>query len=143
MLSTEQLVSSTVAVRRGSLLTGVAAAVTLAVFAGLRLCGEGLVVAARGTEQPVPVGAVVVSTLLAGVAAYLLARLSLRTTRPRRTFVAVALAGLAVSAVAPAQAATTVSTAVWLMVLHVVVAAVLVPGLARALPATFGGRSLA
>jgi len=92
------------------------------------------VVDARGVYQSMPVGAVVVSTVLGGIAAYLLARLTVRTARPRRTFVGVTLSGLVVSAVPPAYSATAGSTAAWLMVLHVVVAAVLVPGLARALP---------
>lgn len=125
------------------LLTGVAVGAVVTVFVGLRLAGQELVVDARGAVQAVPVGAVVTSTLAAGIGAHLLAQLTLRTPRPRRTFLAVALLGLAVSAAAPARSATTVSTAWWLMVLHVVVAAVLVPPLARALPDATGERSLA
>lgn len=128
--------------RRVALLTGVTAVAAVVVFLGLRLAGQDFVVDARGVNQPVPVGAVAVATVLGAIAAYLLARLSLRTARPRRTFVGLALLGLALSAFPPVLSATEVSTAGWLMVLHVVVAAVLVPALARALPSTTG-RSLA
>jgi len=139
MFSPEQAGPDT---RRVALHTGIAAVAAVVVFLGLRLAGQDFVVDARGDNQPVPVGAVVVSTVLAGIGAYLLARLALRTARPRRTFVGAALLGLALSAFPPALSATAVSTAGWLMVLHVVVAAVLVPPLARALPATTADRSL-
>lgn len=106
----------------------------MVVFLALRFTGQDFEVAARGDPQPVPVGAVVLATAAGGLAAHVLARLASRTSRPRRTFMAASITGLALSAVPPVQAATTVSTAVWLLVLHVVVAAVLVPLLARALP---------
>ena len=75
------------------------------------------------------------ATIIGGIGAHLLARLSLHTTTPRRSFAWTSLAGLALSALPPATSATTVSTACWLMALHVVVAGVLVPPLAKALPA--------
>ncbi|MGY1700535.1 DUF6069 family protein [Geodermatophilus sp. SYSU D00766] len=133
MFSTEHTLVSG---RRSLVLTVLATAAAVATFSALRLSGQELVVAARGDPRPVPVGAVVLATVAGGVAAHVLARSAARTGRPRRTFLAAVVAGLALSGVPPVQAATTTSTAVWLLVLHAVVAAVLVPPLARALPPT-------
>ena len=90
--------------------------------------GAALTVAVRGNEPtPVPFGAAVFATAAAGVGAYVLARLAGRVPRPRRVFLLLTTAGLLASAVPPLQAATTVSTAIWLLIMHAVAALALVP----------------
>ena len=97
--------------------------------------GAALTVAVRGNEPtPVPFGAAVFATAAAGVGAYVLARLSGRAPRPRLVFLLLTTAGLLASAVPPLQAATTVSTAIWLLIMHAVAALALVPVVASGLP---------
>ncbi|WP_433304100.1 DUF6069 family protein [Actinoplanes sp. CA-030573] len=103
--------------------------------------GEQLEVGVRGADRPVPWQAVVLATLVGAVAGWGLARLSLGTGRPRRTFLLLTAAGLVISAAPPAQAATSSSTAVWLLVMHAAVAAAIIPALAATLPATAGPRA--
>jgi hypothetical protein len=103
-------------------------------FGAAHATGHPLEVDGRGTAQPVPLPAVVLATLVGAAAGWVLARLSTRTSRPRRTFLALAGAGLLITAVPPVQAATTAATAAWLLAMHAVVAAALIPVLATALP---------
>ncbi len=84
---------------------------------------------------PVPLGAALFATAVAGVGAWLLALLARRTSRPRRTFLLATLVGLLVTAVPPLQAAVNVQTAIWLLALHAVAALVLIPSVAAAVPA--------
>lgn len=107
-----------------------------ACFFTASLTGADLMVAVRDTgANLVPFGAAVVATVAAGGGAYVLARLALRAARPRRMFLLLTAAGLLATAVPPLQAATTLSTAIWLLVMHAVAAIALVPVVASALPA--------
>ncbi len=96
-------------------------------FGAAHATGHPLEVDGRGTAQPVPLPAVVLATLVGAAAGWVLARLSTRTSRPRRTFLALAGAGLLITAVPPVQAATTAATTAWLLAMHAMVAAALIP----------------
>ena len=105
-----------------------------ACFVVASLAGAALMVAVRGSgATSVPFGAAVSATVAAGGGAYVLARLAGRASRPRRMFLLWATAGLLASAVPPLQAATGVSTLIWLLVMHVVAALALVPVVASGL----------
>ena len=81
--------------------------------------------------QTVVAGQVVGAALVAGLLGWLLlAGLDRRAARARTAWTAVALLVLAVSLALPLAAATTTSAAVGLVVLHLVVGAVVIPGLA-------------
>ena len=121
--------------RRTLLGTTVAVVAVSACFFVASVTGAALTVAVRGNEPtPVPFGAAVFATAAAGVGAYVLARLAGRVPRPRRIFLLLTAAGLLASAVPPLQAATTVSTAIWLLIMHAVAALALVPVVASGLP---------
>ena len=108
-----------------------------ACFMVASLTGAALQVAARDTTAtPVPFGAAVFATAAAGGIALVLARLAGRAHHPRRTFLLLTMAGLLASAIPPLQAATTVSTAIWLLIMHAVAALALVPVVASGLPST-------
>lgn len=82
--------------------------------------------------QTVVAGQVVGAALVAGLLGWLLlAALEGRAARARTAWTAAALVVLAVSLTLPLAAATTTSAAVGLVVLHLVVAAVVIPGMAR------------
>jgi heme A synthase len=81
------------------------------------------------------IGAAATSTLLGWAT---LALLEKRASRPRRTWVAVAVAALVVSLSLPVAFATTASAALGLAALHVAVAAVAITGLARTATARRG-----
>ena len=99
------------------------------------MTGATLIVAARDTgATTVPFGAAVFATVAAGGGAYFLARLAGRAPRPRRIFLLLTTAGLLASTVPPLQAATSVSTLIWLLVMHAVAALALVPVVASGLP---------
>ena len=81
--------------------------------------------------QTVVAGQVVGAAVVAGLLGWLLlAALDRRAARVRTTWTAAALLVLAVSLAVPLAAATTTSAAVGLVVLHLVVGAVVIPGLA-------------
>jgi Family of unknown function (DUF6069) len=81
--------------------------------------------------QTVVAGQVVGAAVVAGLLGWLLlAALDRRVARARTTWTAAALLVLAVSLAVPLAAATTTSAAVGLVVLHLVVGAVVIPGLA-------------
>ena len=81
--------------------------------------------------QTVVAGQVVGAALVAGLLGWLLlAVLDRRAARARMAWTAAALLVLAVSLALPLAAATTTSAAVGLVVLHLVVGAVVIPGLA-------------
>ncbi len=84
---------------------------------------------------PVPLGAALFATAVAGFGAWLLSLLARRTSRPRRTFLLATLVGLLVTAIPPLQAAVNAETAIWLLALHAVAALVLIPSVTTALPA--------
>ena len=81
--------------------------------------------------QTVVAGQVVGAALVAGLLGWLLlAVLDRRAARARTAWTAAALLVLGVSLALPLAAATTTSAAVGLVVLHLVVGAVVIPGLA-------------
>ena len=72
------------------------------------------------------------TALIAGLLGWLLlAGLDRRTPRPRAVWAGAALVVLAVSLALPLAAATTTSAASGLIVLHLVVGAVVIPGMAH------------
>lgn len=116
--------------------TVVAIVGVLIVYAAARAAGDDLLVTPQGRPTgAVPVGAAIGATLLAGVLAWLLATIVRRMAAPRRWFLVVAVLGLLVSFGPPFAAAEQTSTALWLCLMHVAVAAALVPLTVRALPA--------
>jgi hypothetical protein len=92
--------------------------------------------------QTVVAGQVIGAAFVAGLLGWLLlAGLERRAPRPRATWTAAALLVLAVSLALPAAAATTASAATGLVVLHLVVGVVVIPGLARTVrPVSAGQR---
>lgn len=95
---------------------------------GIELILEGW----DGGRMSVTFGLVVVTALAAGLAGWAaLAALERLTRRARPIWITVASIALIVSLGAPASYATTTSAAATLITLHLVVAAVLVPALAR------------
>lgn len=117
--------------------TAIALAAALLVYAVARLTGADLVVAPPG--QPtgtVNAVSVVMISLVSGLGALLLALVLRRVipTRARLVFLVLALIVFAVSMGGPLGAAQQTSTAVWLSIMHVVVAAAIIPLTLRALP---------
>src|ERR1035438_931764 len=84
------------------------------------------------------IGAAATSTLLGWAT---LALLETTTSRPRRTWIAVAVAALVVSLSLPVAFATTASAALGLAAIHVAVGAVAITGLARTATARRGQAS--
>jgi predicted permease len=83
-----------------------------------------------GAPQTIAVGFVVGATLIASLAAWgLLALLERRTARARSIWTLVAVAVLIVSLALPLSAGTTTTSKIVLALMHVAVAAVLIPGL--------------
>ena len=111
---------------------GGAAAAAIAWAVEVPLLGIRLTVRfAAMAPQTVVAGQVVGAALVAGLLGWLLlAGLDRRAARVRTAWTAVALLVLAVSLALPLAAATTTSAAVGLVVLHLVVGAVVIPGLA-------------
>lgn len=94
-------------------------------FIARRVSGELLVVGPDGVVA-VPRGAVGIATIIGGVAAWAIAVRAARARRPRQAAGVLLGCGLALSCVPPVTAATTNTTAAWLLLLHLVVAAPLV-----------------
>lgn len=118
--------------------TLIALVAALIVYAVARLTGSDLVVAPPGQPAAaVNVVSVVMITLVSGVGALLLALVLARVIprRARLVFLVLALIVFAVSMGGPLGSAQQTSTAVWLTIMHVVVAAAIVPLTLRALPA--------
>lgn len=114
----------------------VAAALVAAVLRLLATAVSGpLLVTGRGAVPvEVTTGPILLAVAAGGAAPWLLARLSTRTRRPRRAFLAYAAVGLVMSVV-PTLSATTTAGTLWLIVLHVGAAACLVPLVVATLPA--------
>ena len=112
--------------------TGGAAAAAIAWAVEAPLLGIRLTVRFGAmAPQTVVAGQVVGAAVVAGLLGWLLlAALDRRAARVRTTWTAAALLVLAVSLAVPLAAATTTSAAVGLVVLHLVVGAVVIPGLA-------------
>lgn len=114
--------------RRPLLVASAAAALAdLALWGVARTTGADLVIDRSGTAVPVPAGAVVLATLLGGLATAGLARVAARTPGPRRTYLSLCGAGLVLSTAPPLLSSTTTGTALWLVAMHAVAAALLVP----------------
>ena len=82
-------------------------------------------------SAPAPV---VVATVVGGVIGLVLALVAARTPRPRTVFLAVGVVGTLVSFASPFSSAEETSTALWLNVMHVVVAVAVLGALATVLP---------
>jgi hypothetical protein len=110
-----------------------APAAALTVWAvAVPLAGATLTVRTGGGTRTVGPAAVVVASLLAGLAGWaLLAVLERSTARPGRIWTITALILLALSLTGPLGSATGAVAALVLTALHLVTAAVLVPGLVR------------
>ncbi len=117
--------------------TAIALAAALVVYALARLTGADLVVAPPGQPAAaVNVVSVVMITVVSGIGALLLA-LVLRRVLPRRArlvFLVLALLVFTVSMFGPLGAAQQTSAAVWLSIMHVVVATAVIALTLRALP---------
>ncbi|SDL41830.1 DUF6069 family protein [Nonomuraea jiangxiensis] len=110
-----------------------APAAALAVWAlAVPVAGMTLTVRMGVGTQPVGPESVLMASLVAGLAGWaLLALLERFASRPRRIWTVVALVVLALSLLGPLGSAVGVATTLVLLLLHLVVGAVLVPGLAR------------
>lgn len=112
----------------------VATGATLAVWAVARLLGIGLTVrlAASGPELPVDPSVVVIVSVLAGAAGWLvLAGLERLTAWARWPWLGLAVVALAASLLGPLGAGTTTGARVSLAAMHVLAAAVLIPAYVR------------
>jgi hypothetical protein len=111
---------------------GGAAAAAIAWSIEVPLLGIKLTIRFGGMHpQTVAAGQVIGIALVAGLVGwFLLAGLDRRAPRPRAAWIAIALVVLAVSLALPLTAATTTSAAVGLIVLHLVVGAAVIPGMA-------------
>ena len=121
--------------RRRTALATAAAAVGLAIgFVLAHAAGDQLVVAGRHGWTAVPLGAVLTATAAGGAAAYALGCVAARTPAPRLTFTGLAAVGLLASSIPPLAAAQDLLTGLWLLGLHAVVAAALIPAVVPVLP---------
>lgn len=120
------------AARRALTVAGAtAAALALWALAG-PVAGIDLTVRLDGGVQPVGPGAVVVASLLAGLAGWaLLASLERILKRPGRTWTVIAVVVLVLSLAGPLGSAVGTASTVTLAGMHLIVAAVLIPGLGR------------
>ncbi|MFA1550109.1 DUF6069 family protein [Actinomadura chokoriensis] len=90
-----------------------------------------------GQDRPVGAGAVAVAGLITGLAAWALLALLERTAeRPRRTWTITALAVLVLSLAGPLGSAGDAASTAVLTAMHLLVAAVLIPGLGRSASAS-------
>ncbi|SDD70692.1 DUF6069 family protein [Glycomyces harbinensis] len=131
-MSTEITAEPRTAGRRMLALAAVAVA-SLAVWVLTGLVGGILpTVLLNGDEQVVGPVAIVVSSLIAGSAAWaLLAILERKAKRPRRTWLIISAATLAVSLAGPLTSSVDTESRVVLCAMHLVVGAVLILGLDR------------
>jgi hypothetical protein len=132
--TTPAVIAARPARRRGRARAVLAApAATLAVWvAAVPGAGVDLVVRNGGTEQSVTAVAVVVSTLLAGLAGWaLLALLERFTARARSVWTGAAALVLLLSLLGPVGGGVGTGATLTLVALHLVAAAVLVPLLRR------------
>ena len=118
---------------RAAAAAGGAAAAAIAWSIEVPLLGIRLSIRVGGMHPRARVAGQVVGTaLVAGLLGWLLlAGLDRRTPRSRTAWTRAALLVLAVSLALPLAAATTTSATIGLIVLHLVVGAVVIPGMAR------------
>jgi len=117
---------------------GTLAALVLAllVYAAARLTGDGLAVSVPGrAASAVPLGGVLAATLAASTGALVLALVLRRLAGARAgtVFLGASVVVLLASLASPFAATEATSTALWLCLMHVAVAAGLVPPTLRAL----------
>jgi uncharacterized protein DUF6069 len=121
-------------VRRARALTGVAAAgASTALWLAAHLLDVPLTVTLQGqSPMKIGIGVVLATALTASLAGWgSLALLERLTTRARTIWTALATLALIASLAAPAFADASASTRTTLVLMHVTVAAVLIPGLRR------------
>lgn len=117
-------------------LGAVLAALAIWVVADQLLGANLLVRSGGGSPQSVGAGTVVAASLLAALLGWvLLAVLERRTSRARAVWTGVALVVLLLSLSGPLTGGTTPSTTATLVLMHLTVAAVLIPTLRRSSPA--------
>jgi Family of unknown function (DUF6069) len=111
---------------------GGAAAAAIAWAIEVPLMGIRLSIRFGGAHPQTVVAAQVIGAALAAglIGWLLLAALDRRASSPRATWTGIALLVLAVSLALPLAAATTTSAAIGLVVLHLVVGAAVIPGMA-------------
>lgn len=115
-------------------LGGMIAAVVVWIIAS-PIAGADLVAEVAGSEQDIVLPAVILSSLVqGGIGWAVLALLERFSSRARTIWLVIALLVLIGAGVNAAVAALNTETAVWLNVMHLAVAAVLVPVLARTSP---------
>ncbi|WP_035737061.1 DUF6069 family protein [Glycomyces arizonensis] len=118
-------------IRRLLIVLGACAAALALWAVAVPVAGVDLAVDQGGTETAVGPGLVAASSLAAGLAGWaLLAVLERSAARAGRIWTIIAVTVLAISALGPLGAIGAAATSV-LLGMHVVVAAVLIPGLAR------------
>jgi hypothetical protein len=122
--------------RRAAGVVAVAAAVALAAWAAARLLGVDLDVRLNGDLRPVGPADVLVTVVVAGLAAWAVASVLARTPRTARWWPFVGSAALALSMLGPSYLADGVD-AVALMAIHLLVGATLIKGFVSA-PALTG-----
>lgn len=95
-----------------------------------------LLVTPAGQDEPqeLALAAVIVSTIFGGIIGTVVALVAQRLPRPRTIFLAICVAGLLLSFVTPFTGSEATSTAIWLVLMHIVVAVGIVGSLARILP---------
>ena len=109
----------------GGIGTGVALVVALSIYAAARLVGDPLAVASQpgGDDyRQLPVGAVVIVTIVAGLVAIGVAWLSKQTPVPLTVFLAVVVIGFLFMLYPPISSAEVPSTTAWLIAMHAGVA---------------------
>jgi hypothetical protein len=140
IISTEEVASTSTRPSPGLVRGGIGSTlVALGAVAGAWLLATavtgGLVVDLGAGPQKVGVLAVVGATLVGGGVGIGLAALTRRfSRRPRRAFLVVCVLALAGYAIVPFVAAESLSVAIWLNVLHLVVGVVVSGRLAQLLP---------
>jgi hypothetical protein len=113
----------------------IASAVNLGILLVGRASGEDFIVAPPGQEAaPIPLAMPVISTILPALLAFVIARLCLRTSSPRRTFLVISVVAFVLFLANPIMADATTTGILLLELMHVVVFAAIVPVIARALP---------
>ncbi len=103
--------------------TGVAVLLVLAVYLAANLANDPLEVQGPGGElQEVAMPAMVLFTVLGGVAGMTLAVLASRLNRSASAFAAICVFGLVIYGLVPFFAAEATSTAIWLNLMHIAAA---------------------
>ena len=121
--------------RQGGIGIAVAVVLVLVTYLIADAASGPLLVTQPGSDTPeeVPVGAVLVFTVLGGAIGTGLALVANRFRRPRTTFVTAAGVALLLYGIMPFTAAEATSTAIWLNAMHLAAAVPIIGLLARSL----------